>query len=571
MNAEECKPRITVRNAAFGSIVGIYWRSSPRLFVAALVIGTVVAAAGPAVAFAAQQAVNTLLAGSSALIPLTIMLSAVLVRFAGGGVQNAIQRTHQELVAHHVSARVMRCYSRSPSLDQMMSREARGHVSVLQNESRLLSLRGGSVASFVMALVSTGVLTVLLSRIDLWLVLLPLTGLLRLVGMFHSGRTYGDALRATGAVGARLGRLIDLARDPRVSLELRSSGASTMIYRSITGLFAEQNGPPWTALVRGRGVELMLRAAYTAGYVAAIVHTGSLVNHSHVDTGALVFLILVAPQVESAAGGIAVSFRQLSESLTIARSVRALSHISFDAPPGVIALVGDNGSGKSTLLRVVAGIHTTFEGSVTVRHRSVGDAQDDTWPTVAGIVRGEAGAGVRHLDHRGGGTGRQSRGALVRPGRSTPPAAGLMCRVPTRTRMGTPTGGVGAGVGQQVGHAQQNSWTRKGLVTQSSPPELRPMMRSSTSVRAVWKTERGARPKASMHCAYLEIRTRLRFRRATRSRTSWTKALSFAEWSTVSRPSHRSRATPGSGAAGHAALVRRVEPRHLEAAGRDVG
>ncbi len=50
--------------------------------------------------------------------------------------------------------------------------------------------------------------------------------------------------------------------------------------------------------------------------------------------------------------------------------VTALSDVSFDLRPGEIhALMGENGAGKSTLMKILAGIHTDYEGEVTLGGR----------------------------------------------------------------------------------------------------------------------------------------------------------------------------------------------------------
>lgn len=51
-------------------------------------------------------------------------------------------------------------------------------------------------------------------------------------------------------------------------------------------------------------------------------------------------------------------------------AVQALTDVSLSVHAGeVVGLVGDNGAGKSTLIKMIAGVHTADEGSITVRGR----------------------------------------------------------------------------------------------------------------------------------------------------------------------------------------------------------
>jgi ribose transport system ATP-binding protein len=62
--------------------------------------------------------------------------------------------------------------------------------------------------------------------------------------------------------------------------------------------------------------------------------------------------------------------------------VAALSGVDFDLRRGEVhGLVGENGAGKSTLMKIVAGVHTSFDGEMTlkgqpVRFHSPADARD---------------------------------------------------------------------------------------------------------------------------------------------------------------------------------------------------
>lgn len=69
-----------------------------------------------------------------------------------------------------------------------------------------------------------------------------------------------------------------------------------------------------------------------------------------------------------------IAVRGLSKTFDLPSGpVRALAGIDLDVPAGgFVSIVGASGCGKSTLLRILAGLETSFEGSVEIGGRPVG-------------------------------------------------------------------------------------------------------------------------------------------------------------------------------------------------------
>jgi D-xylose transport system ATP-binding protein len=70
--------------------------------------------------------------------------------------------------------------------------------------------------------------------------------------------------------------------------------------------------------------------------------------------------------------------------------VQALDGVDFEVQPGeVVALVGDNGAGKSTLVKVISGIYSADEGTITFEgeEASVSTPQDATQLGIATVYQ----------------------------------------------------------------------------------------------------------------------------------------------------------------------------------------
>ena len=70
-------------------------------------------------------------------------------------------------------------------------------------------------------------------------------------------------------------------------------------------------------------------------------------------------------------GEIIVSMKNICKSFP---GVKALDRVDFELRSGeVLALLGENGAGKSTLMKVLSGVYTRDEGSLTIFGKEYGD------------------------------------------------------------------------------------------------------------------------------------------------------------------------------------------------------
>jgi ribose transport system ATP-binding protein len=68
-------------------------------------------------------------------------------------------------------------------------------------------------------------------------------------------------------------------------------------------------------------------------------------------------------------GQIVLSAKQVSKSFA---GARALNNVDFDLCCGEVhALMGENGAGKSTLMKILAGVHTSYDGAIQIQDRAV--------------------------------------------------------------------------------------------------------------------------------------------------------------------------------------------------------
>lgn len=240
------------------------------------------------------------------------------------------------------------------------------------------------------------------------LLALPLLGTVRIWAAYVSTRWNTNAREATTPQGRLVNRLVDISTDSRHALELRVFGLRSFLTDRLRQLQDDRSRVENGAAIRGGLLDGAVRVGFALSYVVACLWVVGLARDGRLTAGDVALVILVAPQIDQLAGGIAGHTSWLSDIVrTFIRydwirrhadrhswkdasrpaparlrtgielravgftypgtDAPALSGISLTLPAGsTVALVGDNGAGKTTLVKLLARMYDPTEGAVLV-------------------------------------------------------------------------------------------------------------------------------------------------------------------------------------------------------------
>lgn len=260
----------------------------------------------------------------------------------------------------------------------------------------------GAVAANAVAVVA------LLAAVHPALLALPLLGLARVWAAYVGARWTSRADEVTTPQGRLAKRLSDICKDPRHALELRVFGLQQILLDRLAEL---QNGRARTgnhAVLRAATLDGAVRIGFAVAYALAILWALSMARSGRISAGDIALVILVAPQVDQVAGGIAGQASWLANTLRVfthydwlrryadehswsdadrqapvqlrsgihlddvsftypEAGAPSLSNVSLTLPAGAtVALVGDNGAGKTTLVKLLARMYDPTAGSVQI-------------------------------------------------------------------------------------------------------------------------------------------------------------------------------------------------------------
>lgn len=399
------------------------FKAAPFLVAAQCLFAVLQAVTAPAQTYGVKLLVDGLTgeASSTITLGLVIILAGFGVTFIGMTVSGPIQDTTGERVFGRVFAEILDTTTGIPGITHHEQPEVADRVELIREHAWKLGVSFEVLLFMVGTLANTGAVLALLGSVHPALLLLPLLGTGRIWAAYVRTRWMTDAFEKTMPQARRVDRLIDIVKEPHHALELRVFGLRQVLLDRLTGLQDIRGRSETRAAVRGSVLDGSVRVGFGIAYALAILWVIARARAGQVTAGDVALVILVAPQVDQLAGGIAGNVYELGEIIrtftrydwlrryardnswaestepapATLRSGIALSGVGFSYP-GVdrpvltdvnlslpagssVALVGENGAGKTTLVKLLARMYDPTSGSVTVDGTDLREIDADQW------------------------------------------------------------------------------------------------------------------------------------------------------------------------------------------------
>jgi ATP-binding cassette subfamily B protein len=251
--------------------------------------------------------------------------------------------------------------------------------------------------------------TVLLARLEPWLLLLPLFALPPLV----AGRLATQRLTRAELASAEPRRLrwhlLEVALSRAAAKEIRLFGMRDLLRRRYAAARQAEDNPVYRANLYGMVLRLVGQLIFAAGYLGSVLLIVRAAVVGHHTVGAVVMVITLAAQTNAqAAGAVAVAGdlqrnaramswlrwlrdesgrdtgragadldapQRLRQGIRLTEvgfrypgaDVDVLRGVTLDIPAGTtVAVVGENGAGKSTLVKLLSCFYRPTVGTITV-------------------------------------------------------------------------------------------------------------------------------------------------------------------------------------------------------------
>ncbi|MGW5362875.1 ABC transporter ATP-binding protein [Actinopolymorpha pittospori] len=399
------------------------FRAAPALVVAQCLLAVLQAVTAPAQTLGVKLLVDGITGDDGSAIGwgTAVIILGFTVMFVGMVISGPIQDTTAERVAGQVYRDLLDVTVSVPSITHHEHPEVADKLELIREHAWRL----GASFELLLFVVGTAANTVavlgLLGSVHPVLLLLPVLGLGRVWSSYLSIRRLQDAFEETAPQGRVIDRLIEISKDARNGLEVRVFGLRSVLVDRLSRLHDELYDVQGTAMRKGALLDGSVRLLFGLVYAAAIVWAIGRARAGGISAGDVVLLILVAPQVDQMAGGLAGNVYWLGEVLRsfgryewlrtyaeknswaqsrepaparLSTGIRlenvefsypgserpVLKNVNLTLPAGAtVALVGENGAGKTTLVKVLARLYDPSAGTVWIDDTDLRTIDPGAW------------------------------------------------------------------------------------------------------------------------------------------------------------------------------------------------
>jgi ATP-binding cassette, subfamily B, bacterial len=336
------------------------------------------------------------------------VLGALAVALVANLVTGQVKDTTEEKLFGWICPQVLHTMAWIPGLRHHESPTLANRVEYIRQHSSDLGFSFQIIMGIVATVGNSTAVVWLLASAHPALVVLPLLGAARIWSAAVGTRWKADATEGVTPQRRVVSGLISMCKDPRHALEVRVFGLSDVLVDRLTKLQDDRSRAENRAAIRAGVLDGAVRIGFALTYAVAIGWVVARVGAGELGAGDVAMVILLAPQVDQMASGLAGSFAWLAGSLRtfirydwlrryadenawtdVTASVpctlqsgieldsvtfsypetdrRVLTDVSLILPAGsTIALVGENGAGKTTLVNLLTRMYDPDDGRVLV-------------------------------------------------------------------------------------------------------------------------------------------------------------------------------------------------------------
>ncbi|HVL07336.1 MAG TPA: ABC transporter ATP-binding protein [Acidimicrobiales bacterium] len=400
-------------------------RTNLRLAAAAVGLDLLVQVAGrPLTAVWLKLLVDGATAGHDTTVVwagLALALSLAAQGTAGAGVSAMFSELH-ETTARVLVGDIMRLTSTTPGIEHHERPEYADRVSLLRNQTRLLSNVVATIGSGVGLVVRLGITVVLLASVHPAMLLLPLLAVPSVWAGARASRITEAARDATAERVRSQTHLFNVVTTPGPAKEARVFNLSAHLVDRHRHIWAEVTDTNARAQLRAGMVRALGWSTFAAGYVAAIVLAVSQAAKGRATPGDVLLVVALASDVSgqvsravSLASETSGTMQAIGRLLWLndydaaarrfhdqpasvpdrlvdgiafhdvgfrypGTDVDVLAGVNLQFPAGcVVAVVGENGAGKTTLVKLLSRYYEPSRGRITVDGIDLHRFDVDAW------------------------------------------------------------------------------------------------------------------------------------------------------------------------------------------------